>query len=249
MTSMPGSENRMDAPMNPPAEPAAPYVRRFGPAQRWVHRTTSALMLVCLATAACLYLPPLAELVGRRRLVVTVHEWAGLALPVPALTGLASRAFRRDLGLLNRFADHDWIWLRDTLRRTPRQARPAGKFNAGQKLYASFTAGAALVMLGTGLVMWFPHLTDVVWRTGATFVHDWLALAVAAVVAGHIWMAAQDREARLGMRTGEVGVEWARRHHPHWEPEEPVEPVEPGERGGAPAEPPSGKSAASSGTG
>ncbi|KJK53542.1 formate dehydrogenase, partial [Saccharothrix sp. ST-888] len=32
-------------------------------------------MLVCLATAGCLYFPPLAELVGRRRLVVTVHEW------------------------------------------------------------------------------------------------------------------------------------------------------------------------------
>lgn len=192
-------------------------MRRFSPAQRWAHRTTSTLMLICLATAACLYLPPLAELIGRRRLLVTVHEWAGLALPVPALAGLASRAFRRDLGLLNRFTDHDWTWLRETLRRTPRESRPAGKFNAGQKLYASFAAGAALVMLGTGLLMWFPDLVDVAWRTGATFVHDWLALTVAVVVAGHIWLAVQDREARLGMRTGEVGVDWARRNHPHWE--------------------------------
>lgn len=85
-----------------------------------MHRTTSALMLVCLATAAMLYLPALAEIVGRRRLVVTVHEWAGIMLPVPALAGLASRAFRRDLKLLNRFADHDWSWLRDALRRRPR---------------------------------------------------------------------------------------------------------------------------------
>lgn len=201
------------------AEPAAPLVRRFTPAERWAHRATSTLMLTCLVTAACLYLPPLAELVGRRRLVVTIHEWAGLALPAPVLAGLASRAMRRDLGLLGRFLDHDRVWLRRTLRRAPRTSRPAGKFNAGQKLYASFVAGAGLVMLGTGLLMWFPGLVAVASRTGATFVHDWLALAVGAAVTGHIWMAAQDRQARLGMRTGEVDAGWARRHHPHWKPE------------------------------
>jgi len=192
-------------------------VRRFSPAERWVHRATAALMLVCLATAAMLYLPALAEIVGRRRLVVTVHEWAGLALPVPVLLGLASRAFRSDLRLLNRFSEYDWSWLRGALRRTPQELRPAGKFNAGQKLYASFAAGSVLVMLGTGLLMWFPHLTTVLWRTGATFVHDWLALAVGAAVAGHIWMAFADPEARLGMRTGHVGPQWARRHHPQWQ--------------------------------
>ncbi|MFF7209046.1 cytochrome b/b6 domain-containing protein [Streptomyces sp. NPDC008238] len=202
-------------------------VRRFTPGERRVHRATAALMLVCLVTAAALYLPPLAELVGRRRLVVTVHEWSGIALPLPALLGLASRAFRRDLRLLNRFASYDGGWLRDVLRRVPRDRRTAGKFNAGQKLYASFAAGAVLVMLGTGLLMMFPHLSGVVWRTGATFVHDWLALAVATVVAGHLWMAAGDPEARLGMRTGFVTPEWARRHHPRWEHTEPVEPGPP----------------------
>jgi formate dehydrogenase subunit gamma len=192
-------------------------IRRFTPAEHWVHRTTSGLMLVCLVTAAMLYLPALAEIVGRRRLVVTVHEWAGIMLPVPVLAGLASRAFRRDLRLLNRFTGHDWSWLRDALHRRPEELRPSGKFNAGQKLYASFSAGAVLVMAGTGLIMWFPHLAAVVWRTGATFVHDWLALAVAAVVIGHIWMAVRDPEARLGMRTGHVSRQWARRHHPKWE--------------------------------
>lgn len=63
-----------------------------------MHRVTALLMGVCVATAACLYLPTFAELVGRRELVVRVHEWAGLLLPVPVLAGLASRAFRADLG-------------------------------------------------------------------------------------------------------------------------------------------------------
>ncbi|MEY9949433.1 cytochrome b/b6 domain-containing protein [Kitasatospora sp. GAS1066B] len=200
-----------------PADAAAAGTRllRFTRAERWVHRCTATLMMVCIVTAACLYLPQLAELVGRRRLLVVVHEWSGLLLPVPLLLGLASRALRRDLGRLNRFLPYDRAWLKAALRRSFR--RRAGKFNAGQKLFAGWIAGAVLVMLGTGLLMWFTHLAPLVWRTGATFVHDWLALAIGIVIAGHLYMALGDPEARRGMRTGWVDRLWAVREHPEWE--------------------------------
>ncbi|GAA3502691.1 formate dehydrogenase subunit gamma [Streptomyces prasinosporus] len=201
------------------APPADTTVRRFAPAQRWAHRATALLMGVCVATAACLYVPQLAQLAGRRALVVTLHQWSGLLLPVPVLAALVSRAFRADLARLNRFGPHDRVWLRATLRRDRRPAsRPAGKFNAGQKLYAAWIAGATLVMLGTGLLMWFTHLTPLVWRTAATFVHDWLALTVGIVLAGHVGMALADPEARRGLRTGSVRREWAEREHPLWRP-------------------------------
>ncbi|MEU9659693.1 cytochrome b/b6 domain-containing protein [Streptomyces chartreusis] len=204
---------RLDAPGT------ATGVRRFGGATRWVHRTTAVLMGVCVATAACLYIPQFAELVGRRELVVRIHEWAGLALPVPVLAGLASRLFRADLGFLNRFGPYDRVWLRAAVRRDKRRSsRPAGKFNAGQKIYAAWIAGATLVMLGTGLIMWFTHLTPLQWRTSATFVHDWLALTIGIVLAGHIGMALGDPEARRGMRTGLVSREWAEREHRLWRP-------------------------------
>ncbi|WP_330456872.1 cytochrome b/b6 domain-containing protein [Streptomyces sp. NBC_00820] len=199
--------------------PPSARVHRFTPAERWVHRATAVLMSVCVVTAACLYVPQLAVLVGRRELVVRVHECAGLALPVPVLLGLVSRAFRADLRFLNRFGPHDRVWLRAALRRDKRRSsRPAGKFNAGQKVYAAWIAGATLVMLGTGLMMWFTHLAPLVWRTSATFVHDWLALTIGVVLAGHIGMALGDPEARRGMRTGEVSGEWAEREHPLWRP-------------------------------
>jgi formate dehydrogenase subunit gamma len=201
------------------APPATTRVRRFSRAERWVHRTTAALMGVCVVTAACLYVPQFAELVGRRELVVRVHELAGLVLPVPVLLGLASRAFRADLRLLNRFGPHDRVWLRAARRRDRLpSSRPAGKFNAGQKIYAAWIAGATLVMLGTGLLMWFTHLTPLVWRTSATFVHDWLALTIGIVLAGHIGMALGDPEARRGLRTGAVSREWAEREHSLWRP-------------------------------
>jgi formate dehydrogenase subunit gamma len=199
--------------------PAAARLRRFSRAERWVHRTTAVLMGVCVATAAILYIPQLAILVGRRELVVRVHECAGLALPVPVLLGLASRAFRADLRFLNRFGPHDRIWLRAALVRDKRRSsRPAGKFNAGQKVYAAWIAGATLVMLGTGLLMWFTHLAPLMWRTSATFVHDWLALTIGVVLAGHIGMALGDPEARRGLRTGTVSEDWAKREHPLWRP-------------------------------
>lgn len=237
MTSTPGSAGRTDATMPPrPDHPAAPpaerpRVPRFTRAEHRVHRATAALMAVCVLTAGCLYLPFLAELVGRRALMVTVHEWSGILLPVPLLLGLGSRALRTDLTRLNRYGPHDRQWLRAALRR--RGGRPAGKFNAGQKLYAAWIAGAVLVMLGTGLLMWFTlpqalglarpggtPIAPLVWRTGATFVHDWLALAVVLVIAGHVWKAFGDPESRRGLRTGSVDAQWARREHPLWEHED-----------------------------
>ncbi|MFE0923414.1 cytochrome b/b6 domain-containing protein [Streptomyces nigra] len=207
-----------------PAQPGS--LRRFGRAQRWAHRTTAVLMGVCVLTAAALYLPLLAQLVGRRALVVTVHEWSGIALPVPTLVALGSRAFRADLSLLNRFSPHDRRWLAAALRRDRRRSsRPAHKFNAGQKLYAAWAAGATLIMLGTGLMMWWTHLVPLEWRTSATFIHDWLALTLGIVLAGHIGMAMADPEARHGMRTGWVSRAWAQREHPLWEsaPEQRVD--------------------------
>jgi formate dehydrogenase subunit gamma len=192
-------------------------VRRFTAAERTVHRTTGILMLLCTASAACLYIGPLAQAVGRRPLMITVHEWSGILLPVPLLLGLLSPAFRADLRRLNRFAPYDRRWLRAVRRRLMEPVdRPAGKFNAGQKLYAGWIAGAVLVMTFTGLLMWMAHLFPGISRTSAIFVHDLLAWAIAIVLVGHLRKAYQDPEARRGMRTGYVDRTWANREHSQW---------------------------------
>jgi formate dehydrogenase subunit gamma len=64
--------------------------------------------------------------------------------------------------------------------------------------------------------MYYPSLTRLSWRTGATFVHDWFALAVGVLVLGHIGYAIKDREARRGMRTGQVSASWAHAEHEAW---------------------------------
>jgi formate dehydrogenase subunit gamma len=176
-------------------------------------------MLTCLATAAVLYVPAFAETIGRRHLVRLVHIYAGFGLPVPALLGWVSRAFRDDLRRLNRFSPADWTWLRGKDRRATiggRGIHPVGKFNAGQKLNAAFAGGAILVMLGTGVILTFPHPWPDSIRGGATFVHDWLFLAIFVVVAGHLWYALRDRGSLGGMFLGHVSEDWAARNHPTW---------------------------------
>ncbi|ROO85277.1 formate dehydrogenase subunit gamma [Actinocorallia herbida] len=192
---------------------------RFGRAERAVHHVTALLMFVCLITAALLYFPALAERVGQRDLLKPVHVWAGFLLPVPILLGLLAKAFRSDLRRLNRFVPADWAWLRSRDRRAVRDGLgviPIGKFNPGQKLNAAFTAGAILVMLGTGAILTFPDPWPDGWRTGATFVHDWLFLAIAVIATGHLWYALRDRDALTGMAIGTVPPSWAAEHHPTW---------------------------------
>ena len=162
-------------------------------------------MLVCIITAAILYNGALAIRIGHRHTIELIHVYCGFALPVPILLGLFSRAYRADLGRLNRFAPSDWRWLRRRHRRDG--TIRVGKFNAGQKLNAALTAGAILVLLGTGTLMYFVGLVRLSWRTGATFAHDWFALgARASLILGHIYFAIKDAEARRGMRTGRVST-------------------------------------------
>ena len=179
-------------------------------------------MGVCLLTAAILYFGPLSVLVGRRALVAQIHVVAGIALPIPVLCGWLSRAFRADAARLNRFTPTDWAWLAS--RGWRGSTLPVGKFNAGQKFNASFTIGAILVLLGTGLIMRFANTWPLSLRTGATFVHDWLSYAVAGVVLGHVLFAVRDPQARSGLRTGVVPASWAVDKHRGWAEEIAAKP-------------------------
>jgi formate dehydrogenase subunit gamma len=200
--------------MTMPTGDAARTLLRFSRAERAVHWTLAVLMITDIVTAAILYNGSLSLAVGHRHAVELVHVYAGFGLPVPLLAGLASHAFRTDLGRLNRFTPPDWRWLRSRTRRDG--TIRVGKFNAGQKLNAALTAGSTLVLLGTGLLMYFPGLVQLSLRTGATFVHDWFALGLGLLVLGHIYFALKDREARRGMRTGHVTAQWAHTEHAAW---------------------------------
>jgi formate dehydrogenase subunit gamma len=199
------------------APPEQGRLARFDGIERAVHWTNATLFLILLATGSALYVGPISTLVGRRELMKTIHVYSGLLLPLPLLIGLLlSRRrtqFRDDVRRLNRWGGDDGRWLR-SLGRAP-QTR-LGKFNPGQKLNAAFVAGSIPVMLATGSIMRWYKPFPLTWRTGATFVHDWIAVGLFFAITGHILIALGDQQALVGMVGGKVDATWARRHCPLW---------------------------------
>lgn len=196
---------------------------RFDGVERLAHWSLALLFAILMLTAVPLYVGSVAQLVGRRALLAEIHSWCGVALPVPLIVSLLGpwgRGLRRDVRRLNLWTPDERRWLR-SLGRYP--VVEPGKFNAGQKLNAAFTAGVILAMLVTGSVMHWYKPFPVDWRTGATFVHDVIAFAVFAVVIGHICFALTHREALRSMVGGWVTRAWARVHAPGWVKELDVE--------------------------
>jgi formate dehydrogenase gamma subunit len=189
---------------------------RFTPAERALHWATAAAVLACAVTGLVLYVGPLSSLVGRRNLVKDVHVIAGLAMPVPLILAYLGRwrdAVRADIRRLSRWTrdDRRWFWTRGG-----EADERVGKFNAGQKANAAFIAGMMPLMLASGSIMrWFGPF-PLEWRTGATFVHDWTAIATWLIVAGHIVIALADGGALRAMVTGRVTRRWAEDRHPLW---------------------------------
>jgi formate dehydrogenase subunit gamma len=191
-------------------------VVRFDRTERLLHWANATVFLVLLATGMTLYIGQLSALVGRRVLVKDVHVISGLLLPVPLLLAYSGRwrnGLRRDVRRLARWSRDDRRWLTSLGRRG---RATMGKFNAGQKLNAVFVVGTIPVMLMTGSIMrWFgPFPLD--WRTGATFVHDWTALALLAVITGHILKALVEPHALGAMVRGRVPARHVERKHPRW---------------------------------
>jgi len=193
---------------------------RFDRIERATHWSVALLFAILMATGLALYFPSVGAVFGRRELVAQIHLWTGIALPVPiiaALVGPWGRRFRRDVRRINRWTSREIRWLR-TLGS---EGGPVtDKFNPGQKLNAIFVGSAIFLMLATGIVLkWFDYF-PLNWRTGATLVHDVLALAIFVVVFGHVLFAVTHRDALRSMLRGWVTETWARSHAKSWLSEE-----------------------------
>ena len=199
---------------------ALPRLLRFDHIERAAHWATATLFFILMATALPLYFVQVESLVGRRALMAEIHTWAGVALPLPLIVSLLGpwgSRLRCDIRRVNLWTAGELRWLWSLGRK---HIDLPDKFNPGQKLNALFTGGAIVVMLATGSILKWNRFFPLDWRTGATFVHDVLALAVFVVVTGHIAFALSHPQALRSMFTGWVTEPWAKRHASGWLDEE-----------------------------
>ena len=205
---MPGSGDRTAT--------AERRLARFGRTERIVHWIHASAFLVLLATGLCLYLPSLAELVGRRPLFKTIHVYTALAWAVAlALVVVLGdrRAIRRTLREIDTFDRDDRAWL---LRRP---GTPQGRLNAGQKLNAIVTAAFATLFAISGFLLWYGE-RDTRFRFAQTIlIHDWLMYVSFFLFLGHLYLSLihpATRHALNGITRGWVEEGWARQHHAKW---------------------------------
>jgi len=195
--------------------PSVFRLARFSRTERALHWVHASAFLVLLASGLCLYLPSLAELVGRRPLLKDIHVYTALAwLAALALVLLAGDRRRllataRDI---DSFDADDLAWLHG--RRAPQ-----GRFNAGQKLNAIVTAALAVLFAVTGFFLWYGERNHAFRLQNALIVHDWLMYISFFLLLGHLSLSLihpSTRHSLSAITRGWVREDWAIRRHPKW---------------------------------
>ena len=208
------------------AEPGA-LVHRFSAVQRLLHWAVGLSFTVLLLTGLAFSYPSLfwlTNLLGGGPTARALHPWVGLVFSasMAATFGMWVREMHLDA------ADRHW------LRAIPAYARhqsadvpPAGKYNAGQKLFFWAQTVLGLPFLVSGLALWLPDTVAAAVPAGASLlapmrlVHYAATLAAGLLVTMHIYLGlfAFPGTAR-GMIDGKVTRAWATLHHPAWQPGE-----------------------------
>jgi formate dehydrogenase subunit gamma len=190
-------------------------IARFTRTERAVHWVHAAAFVTLLGSGLCLYLPSLAEAVGRRPLVKSIHIYTAVAWAV-ALVVVVVAGDRRSLARvareIDRFDADDRAWLR-------RRPAPQGRLNAGQKLNAVITAAFAVLFVVTGFLLWYGERDTRFRLAGTLLVHDWLMYVSLILFVGHLFLTLvypKTRHSLNGMTHGWVEEDWAREHHRKW---------------------------------
>ncbi|HWB22937.1 MAG TPA: cytochrome b/b6 domain-containing protein [Gaiellaceae bacterium] len=197
------------------ATPKGTRLARFNRTERAVHWVHAVAFFVLLGSGLCLYLPSLAEAVGRRGLLKSIHIYTAIAWAV-ALVAIAiggdRRSLRRGLREVEYWDADDRRWFRG-------RSAPSGRLNAGQKLNTIFTAAFSLLFVITGFFLWYGERDTRFRMPNALLIHDWLTYASVILVMGHLYLSLiypKTRHSLNGITRGWVREDWARRNHAKW---------------------------------
>jgi formate dehydrogenase subunit gamma len=145
------------------------------------------------------------------------HPWLGVVFAVTIVWML--RAWFTDM----RITAQDRRWgraIRHYVRNEDEALPPIGRFNLGQKQFFWAMFYAAVVLLLSGAVLWFPE--KIPWslrglRYAAILLHVTSALVTVGLFIIHVYMGtAVVRGGFTSIIRGEVSPAWARTHHRLW---------------------------------
>jgi formate dehydrogenase subunit gamma len=173
-----------------------------------------------LATGLALFTPHLywlAAVLGGGATIRFWHPWMGLVYMV-TIFWMHSK-WRSDMETTEE--DRQWKeHLKDYVENRDDKMPPQHRFNAGQKQFFWIMFYGSLLLLLTGVVMWFPEKIpgNLHWVLPlVVFIHSLTALITIAAFIIHVYMSIFVTPGSMkGMMDGHVSTAWARTHHRLW---------------------------------
>jgi len=194
-------------------------VSRYRGFTRINHWVTAISLILLLLSGLALFHPSLyflAGLFGGGQSARWLHPFIGLVLVVSFLI-LFLQLWR-----LNIMSREDVVWLRhigDVVSAKEERLPELGKYNFGQKLVFWGMFWLILVLIVTGVIIWYeysPELVTVKQRRIALIVHSMAAVLIILLFILHVYAAFWTRGTIRAMTHGTVTGGWAWRHHRKW---------------------------------
>ena len=194
------------------------HVLRYTLAERVVHWLAAIVYCYVLLTGLAFYSPHLywiATILGGGPTSRYWHPWLGVVFFAAIVWML--RAWISDMRIT--LADRKWEHeMRHYIRNEDEQLPPIDRFNIGQKYFFWVMLWSGVVLVLTGVVMWFPELVPfALLRQIAILLHVSAALITIGAFIIHVYMGtAMVRGGFTSIIRGEVSPAWARMHHRLW---------------------------------
>lgn len=207
-TSVPGR--------NAVADQCPADVARYNLAERVVHWVVGVTFVALMLSGLALAYPRLAwlsVLFGGGQGMRVLHPWIGVAFTVGTVVMLAMWA----QGMLFDATDRAWLGRLREYARTGHTGLDIGRWNSGQKGYFWFALLFGVVLLVSGLPLWFPSIAGTGIRQWSRLIHHAAFLLMVGGFIIHVLLSAFLFPGTMaGMISGRVTRAWAAWHHPRW---------------------------------
>jgi formate dehydrogenase subunit gamma len=190
---------------------------RHSAATRIIHWSVALTFVLAVITGLPIWTPIfgwMASLVGGLHVARWLHPWTGIAFTAASLVmfvhWVGQMRFRRE--------DRGWFGRKmiDYFRYKGEDPN-VGKYNGGQKILFWLVGLLAVLLLLSGLVLWWPELMPHALRQVSWVLHDAIFLLFVCTIIVHVYLGtAMEPGTFRSMTRGTVSKPWARLHHPRW---------------------------------
>ncbi|CAN5488146.1 formate dehydrogenase subunit gamma [soil metagenome] len=191
-------------------------IERYSLFDRILHWFVGLTFVYLLLSGLAIGYPRMAwlyDILGGGQTVRSMHPWVGAAFTLGIVVMLV--AWVKSM----RFEPVDRAWGRNVGRyvREGHLDLDVSKYNAGQKGYYWYAIVTGVLLLVTGIPLWFPWLMSGGWEQAARLVHHVIFLLAFAGFIIHVYVStAMFPGTMSSMTSGTVSRRWAAWHHPAW---------------------------------